>query len=152
MKNKAAYQAAARDLAQDCIVTQALGRFLEQVLEEVYETRIKPLEIERDKWAKIGWEVCRKQVYALSEHDIEKWHGKQDLQSKEGAYARGICLTAKGFARALNAFEAEDCDILRAALNPKPVDLSGPDGVADGAPWWADGDRDGGFDGPTAAD
>jgi hypothetical protein len=47
MKDKAAYQAAASELAKDCIVTQALGRFLEQVLEEIYETRIKPLEIER---------------------------------------------------------------------------------------------------------
>lgn len=46
MKNKAAFKEAARDLAQDCIVTQALGRFLEQILEEVYETCIKTLEQE----------------------------------------------------------------------------------------------------------
>lgn len=36
----------ARKVAKESIVTSALARMLEQVLLEVYETKIKPLEVE----------------------------------------------------------------------------------------------------------
>ncbi|CAH1678291.1 hypothetical protein CHELA41_24515 [Hyphomicrobiales bacterium] len=38
----------ARDLAKGCIVTQALARFIEQIIEELHESQIKPLIAERN--------------------------------------------------------------------------------------------------------
>ncbi len=46
MTKKAAFKALARDLARESMVTKALGRFLEQIFEEVYDTEIKPLQEE----------------------------------------------------------------------------------------------------------
>lgn len=33
----------ARKMARDCVVTQALGRYIEQLIQHIYETEIEPL-------------------------------------------------------------------------------------------------------------
>lgn len=51
----------------------------------------------------------------------------------ENAYQRGRFDGIMEYGRAILAL---------IPASPAPVDLSGPDGVADGAPWWADQDRE----------
>lgn len=68
---------------------------------------------------KIGWNACRRQVYHLAEHIQDRIPISGDIFTD---FERGERYMAKGFAKALNAFEAEDCDFLKeAALAAAPA-------------------------------
>lgn len=60
---------------------------------------------------KIGWKACRRQVYLLAEYEQDTGPYSADMSD----FARGYKYMAKSFAKAFNAFEAEDCDFLREA-------------------------------------
>lgn len=72
-------------------------------------------------------EWLKKQVFALSEDTIEKYHGvgQRDTEGKEGAFARGRCTEAKSIARAISDVCHE-----RAALRAKGGDDPHSDDLA----------------------
>lgn len=71
---------------------------------------------------RIGWNACRRQVYLLAEYEQAKT-GETDFE-------RGCRYMAKSFAKALNAFEADDCDFLQEATAQlvSPAWDANPDG------------------------
>lgn len=77
---------------------------------------------ERERCAKIGWEACRRQVYALAEDTQDKYGeiAQADQEGKHGAYSRGRCAEAKSIARALGALGSENCDVLSVAIRARP--------------------------------
>lgn len=74
------------------------------------------LRAARDAGFREGWTALLREVYALHEETVEKYHGiaQSDLEGKEGAFARGRCAEAKSIARALGA------------LTPAPAEPSAP--------------------------
>jgi hypothetical protein len=62
---------------------------------------------------KIGWNACRRQVYLLAEHIQDR----KSIGAVDTDFERGERYMAKRFAKAFNAFEAEDCDFLIEAAN-----------------------------------
>jgi hypothetical protein len=68
------------------------------------------METEQTVNAIVGWNACRQQVFSLCEYYQE--------QSDDGCpdrFMEGQRYTAKHIAKAMNSFEAVDCDILIAA-------------------------------------
>lgn len=78
---------------------------------------------------KIGWNACRRQVYLLAEYEQDTGPYSADMSD----FARGYKYMAKSFAKAFNAFEAEDCDFLREAAlssaHPAPAQEVETDGL-----------------------
>lgn len=109
-----------------------LGRFSQAATGWV-NTYGKPFHSAPDKWAPLapfhsppaseaqvrveaaeaGWNACRKQVYLLSEDYIERTHPLKGADTVEGNFYRGQYDVAKSFAKAFNAFEAQDCDYFK---------------------------------------
>lgn len=69
-----------------------------------------------------------------------EWQVKEIIAREREQCALTAMNVVQGTMDGMNAVRLA-AQAIRARTPRKPVDLSGPDGVADGAPWYADGDR-----------
>lgn len=66
-------------------------------------------EQERIDAMKVGWNACRKSIYAVCE-DVQEQNDPSKASMGSEGFHRGACYAAKSIARGFGAFEAEDDD------------------------------------------
>lgn len=74
-----------------------------------------PVATEINDDMRLGWNMCRRQVYLLSEHEQDTGPYADDMSD----YARGYRYMAKSFGRAFRAFGPDDCDFLIEAVKDR---------------------------------